>query len=49
MGKGSNIAIEITADVADLTVKMAQARSDVQVTSKALNELVKASKSLIQN
>lgn len=37
----NNIAVQITADVADLTAKSAIARADMAATTKALNDLAK--------
>lgn len=37
----NNIAVSVTADVADLTAKMAIARAEVRTTSKALNDLAR--------
>ena len=39
----NNIAVRVTADVADLTAKMAVARADLTLTTKALNDLAKQS------
>ena len=38
----NNIAVSITADVADLTAKLAIARAQVSTTTKSLNDLAKA-------
>ena len=40
----NNITVAITADVADLTAKMAIARADVQATNKTLNDLAKTAR-----
>jgi hypothetical protein len=41
----SNIAIKITADVADLTAKRAVMSAELKAATKDLNDLAKASRS----